>query len=236
MSSSPPSKEPVVFDTYAANYEDTLASGLAISGEDQEYFAHKRVEWLGECLHRLSCVPGAILDFGCGTGAASPFLLAMTGATSLVGVDLSTESLKVARQTYEAAHLHFQHLDDYHPQQRIDLAFCNGVFHHIPPTGYAGSIDYIYRALRPGGLFAFWENNPWNPGARYVMSRIPFDRDALMLSAAKARGLLHAGGFEIVRADFLFLFPRALRWLRMLEPFVSRLPLGAQYQILCRKP
>ena len=73
--------------------------------------------------------------------------------------------------------------DHYQPKEEIDLAFCNGVFHHIPPEQRARAIAYVYRCLRPGGLFALWENNPWNPGTRLVMSRIPFDRDALPLSA-----------------------------------------------------
>lgn len=235
MSSHPPSHD-TVFDTYATTYEDALARGLSISGEDQAYFACKRVEWLARCLQHLPFAPESIMDFGCGTGSAAPLLLSMMRATEIVGVDLSAESLRVAQTTYGTEHIHFQHLDHYHPQQRIDLVFCNGVFHHIPPGGYAGAIDYIYRTLRPGGFFAFWENNPWNPGARYVMSRIPFDRDAIMLSAERARGLLREGGLEILRTDFLFIFPRPLRWLRALEPFVARFPFGAQYQILCRKP
>ena len=98
------------------------------------------------------------------------------------------------------------------------------------------AIDYVLRSLRPGGLFAFWENNPWNPGTRYVMSRIPFDRDAITLSSPEARHLLRLGGFEILRTDFLFIFPRILDWCRWVEPLCSRLPLGAQYQVLCRKP
>ena len=72
----------------------------------------------------------------------------------------------------------------------------------------AGAIDYIYRALRPGGLMAFWENNPWNPGTRYVMSRIPFDRDAITLSAREAQGLIRTGGLDVLRTDFLFIFPK----------------------------
>jgi hypothetical protein len=40
----------------------------------------------------------------------------------------------------------------------------------------------------------------------------------------------------VLCADFLFIFPRPLKWFRPLEPLVSRLPLGAQYQIICRKP
>jgi hypothetical protein len=47
------------------------------------------------------------------------------------------------------------------------------------------------------------ENNPWNPGTRYVMSRIPFDRDAIPLTPSAARHLLKraalrpANGFSV---------------------------------------
>ena len=44
----------------------------------------------------------------------------------------------------------------------------------------------IRRLLRPNGIFALWENNPWNPGTRLVMRRIPFDRDASLLTPASA--------------------------------------------------
>jgi len=67
------------------------------------------------------------------------------------------------------------------------------------------------------------------------MSRCPFDEDAILISPREARALLMRAGFEIVRTDFRFIFPRALRGLRKLEDLVYRLPLGAQYQVLCRK-
>src|SRR5437868_6650765 len=63
-------------------------------------------------------------------------------------------------------------------------------------------------------LWAFGENNSWNPETRYIMHRIPFDRDAIPLTPPDARQLLQVGGFEILRTDFLFLFPRMLKWLR----------------------
>jgi hypothetical protein len=80
-----------------------------------------------------------------------------------------------------------------------------------------------------------WENNPWNPGTRLVMRRIPFDRDAKTLSAPCARRLLDAAGFDIMSTDFLFLFPRPLAVLRPLEARLTHLPAGAQYMVLCRK-
>jgi SAM-dependent methyltransferase len=116
----------------------------------------------------------------------------------------------------------------------FDLAYCNGVFHHIAPGQRLEALALIHGAMRAGGLFSFWENNPWSPATRYVMSRCAFDRDAILLSPPEARALLRRGGFEIVRTDFRFIFPRVLRALRPIEDAVYRLPFGAQYQVLCR--
>ncbi|MBW1916076.1 MAG: class I SAM-dependent methyltransferase, partial [Deltaproteobacteria bacterium] len=116
-----------------------------------------------------------------------------------------------------------------------DLAFCNGVFHHIPKREREGVIRYIMNSLRPCGMFAMWENNPWNPGTRYVMSKIPFDRDAVPLSGPGARALMRSAGFRILRTDYYFIFPKSMRGLRWMEARLTPLPIGAQYQVLCRK-
>ena len=224
------------FDEYAEAYDRALAEGISVSGEDKTYFARGRVAWLEGCLRPLALRPKAVLDFGCGTGSGVPFLLELPGVESVLGVDVSAKSLEVARKNISPERARFLTLAAHQPAGECDLAFCNGVFHHIPPAQRAGAVAHVWRSLRPGGLFALWENNPWNPGTRYVMSRIPFDREAITLSAPNSRALLRAGGFEIVRTDFLFIFPRALRWFRSLEPMVARLPLGAQYQVLARKP
>ncbi len=226
----------VGFDEYAVDYDNALAQGLAVSGEDKHYFASGRVAWLAQCLRQFPDRPECVLDFGCGTGTSTPLFFDLLGVESVIGLDASTKSLEMARGTYGGERVQFSHWQQYPPWAQNDLAFCNGVFHHIPLMERAATVNYIYRCLRPGGMFALWENNPWNPGTRYVMSRIPFDRDAIMLSPPGARRLVRAGGFEVLRTDFLFIFPRALSSLRWIEPFVSRLPLGGQYQILCRKP
>ena len=56
-----------------------------------------------------------------------------------------------------------------------------------------------------------------------------------MLSPPEARALLRRGGFDILRTDFCFIFPRTLRAVRKIEDFVYRLPFGTQCQVLCRK-
>jgi len=224
------------FDAYASEYDSALAEGLSVSGETKDYFAQGRVEHLAGRLRELQFRPSSILDFGCGTGTNTPFLLNLSGVTSALGVDISESSLDVARRAIQDRRAVFQEMGQHLPSGRYDLVFTNGVFHHIPPRERAGAIDYIYRSLRPGGLLAFCENNPWNPGTRYVMSRIPFDRDAITLSAPEAQRLIRTGGLEVLRTDFLFIFPKALGFLRKLEPRLASLPFGAQYQVLCRKP
>jgi SAM-dependent methyltransferase len=224
------------FDTYAQNYDAALNQGLMVSGEDKSFFARGRIGWLAQCLGKLSFRAETVLDFGCGTGSAMPFFRELLGAQSIIGVDVSRESLAKAQEQGSTHGARFFQRDDYQPDESVDLVFCNGVFHHIPPAERAAAIRYVVSALRPGGLFAFWENNPWNPGTRYVMSRIPFDRDAIMLTAREARNLLTDKGMEIVRTDYCFIFPRLLKALRIVEPFLCRLPFGAQYQVLSRKP
>jgi SAM-dependent methyltransferase len=233
---TPPSYRNPEFDAFADDYDKALEQGLAVSGERKEYFARGRVHWLARCLAQLRFLPARILDFGCGTGTSAPFLLSLPGAQRLTGVEVSEKSIAVARRLHGSERAAFLTCAACQPAAAIDLAFCNGVFHHIPIPERRGAAGYLLQSLRPGGLFALWENNPWNPGTRYVMSRIPFDRDATPLAAPDARALLRDAGFEILRTDFLFIFPRFLSWLRPIETLFHTLPLGAQYQVLARRP
>ena len=68
------------------------------------------------------------------------------------------------------------------------------------------------------------------------MSRIPFDRDAIMVWPRGARRLLREAGFETVSTDFVFIFPAVLHFLRGLEPWLCQAPLGGQYLVLARRP
>lgn len=229
-------RENAEFDEYADDYEAALQKGLSLSGESKDFFAEGRVRWLQKQLQKHGQTPKTVLDFGCGTGSSTPFLLEFLGLEKVLGVDPSSASLEEARRTYDPQTAMFATPEQYVPSGEMDLAFCNGVFHHIPLSERAGAVQYVWDALKPGGLFAFWENNPWNPGTRYIMSRIPFDRDAITITPPEARNLLKTDGFTILKTDFLFIFPKSLGFLRGLEPPLSGVPLGAQYLVLAQKP
>lgn len=225
-----------LFDQYSDGYEDALNAGLSLSGETMTYFARQRLRWLNACLSSLKHVPRVIVDYGCGIGDSAGLMQQEFGSVQVIGLETAPAVLAHARRFHGGPGRSFHLVTEYAPSERADLAYCNGVFHHIPPDRRARVAGYVYRCLRPGGLFSFWDNNPWNPGARYVMRRIPFDRDAVMLSAREAGRLLQAAGFEILRSDHLFIFPRRLWWLRWLEPRWASLPLGAQFHVLARRP
>jgi SAM-dependent methyltransferase len=224
-----------LFDEYAEAYEQALSNAIAVSGEDREYFAEGRVAWLARCLREAKETPRTLLDFGCGDGATTPVLLAALNAELAVGLDVSAKSIEIARKQYATPRIRYEFIGEFQASGEMDLAYCNGVFHHIPPAQRTEALRLVSGALRAGGLFSFWENNPWSLATRYVMSRCAFDRNAITLTPPEARRLLRSGGFEILRTDFRFIFPRALRALRKIEDVVFPLPFGSQYQILCRK-
>ncbi|HLA13554.1 MAG TPA: class I SAM-dependent methyltransferase [Gemmatimonadaceae bacterium] len=223
------------FDEYAQNYDAALNRGLSISGESKDYFARERVRWIAARLRQVGAQPTRVLDYGCGTGSAGPELLRQLNVRSVTGVDASPEILATARGAHRDQRLEFSLLTDMEPSGCFDLAFCNGVFHHIVPAQRLDALAYIHRSLASGGYFGFWENNPWNPGTRLVMSRIPFDRDAELLWPSHARHLLQRAGFRVLRTDFVFLFPRVLAALRPLEAQLASIPAGAQYLVLSQK-
>jgi SAM-dependent methyltransferase len=224
------------FDSFAQSYESDLDQALSISGEDKDYFARARIQWVRKRLRDLGVAPRSAMDYGCGIGNGAVLLRELLGVDSVVGLDPSVRMLEAARSRYSDVGIRFLSCEEYSPSAEIDLAYCNGVFHHISPAERNETAGFILRSLRPGGLFAFWENNPWNPGTRWVMSRCAFDRDAVPLSSGETTGLLRAQGFQVLHTDYLFIFPRFLKFVRFLEPRLSPLPFGAQYLVLSRKP
>jgi SAM-dependent methyltransferase len=223
------------FDEYVGYYDTALNHGLSLSGESKDYFATARVRWLTDRLRERSIWPEQVLDFGCGTGDTCPELLHRLNARLVVGVDPSLGSIATARKNHSDTRLQFEWSGELEPSGQFQLAYCNGVFHHIETERRADALSYLHRSLSPGGYFGFWENNPWNPGTRLVMRRIPFDRDAHLVSPPAARSLLIRAGFEILSTDYLFLFPRFLAALRPLERRLAHVPAGAQYMVLARK-
>jgi SAM-dependent methyltransferase len=217
----------------SAEYTAMLERGLRLSGEGREYFMRGRVRTLCAL---LPVPPRRILDFGCGTGETAAHLARSFPEAEVQGIDTAANAIAFATREHGSERVRFACAAGLDAVGAFDLVYANGVFHHIRPAHRAAALRAILRALVPGGRLAFFENNPWNPGARWVMRRIPFDRDAVPIAPTEARRLLADAGFQDLAAPrFLFWFPRFLAALRRLEPALARLPLGAQYLLLATR-
>jgi SAM-dependent methyltransferase len=221
------------FDAVAARYEEALAEGLSITGEDSAYYAKQRVKALSSLLGpQLYGKIQRILDFGCGTGGSRPWIQEQWPEAEYLGYDPSLASLAVAkvrhvqpRTTWSASAANLG---------QFDLVLTNGVFHHIPPADRGAAFAFVRRTMKPDGVFAFFENNPWNPGTRYIMSHVDFDRDAITITPREARHVLKHHGFRPVHFTSLFYFPSYIAFLRPLESWLGALPLGGQYLHICK--
>ena len=217
-----------------SDYDGMLNRGLRLSGESKEYFARGRIAMLRRLLPDAGAIRD-ILDFGCGVGATTPLLAAAFPSARILGLDSAQGAIDHARQHHADERTRFGLFEGASLDQTFDLCYVNGVFHHIPPPQRADVIRFLHKAIRPDGYFAWFENNPWNPGTRMVMKRIPFDRDAQTISIPHASRVLRAGGFSVQRRRSIFFFPRWLSWLRWLEPILAPTPLGGQYIVLARR-
>jgi SAM-dependent methyltransferase len=236
MPDSGPDPNARTFDHFANCYGTALEEALSASGETSDFFARGRIAWLARRLGEMKERPRTVLDYGCGIGTTAPVLHELLGVDAVTGIDVSPLSVAHARRQFGGERTQFMTVAEHAPDGRFDLAYCNGVFHHIPVAKRPSAARHIWRSLRGGGLFALWENNIWNPGTRYVMARCKFDVDAIPLTPPETRRLVANAGFQVLRTDFCFIFPGQLRWLRGLEPALVRFPIGAQYLVLCRKP
>jgi SAM-dependent methyltransferase len=165
-----------------------------------------------------------LLDYGCGTGSLTRLLVERCDAVS--GYDPSARSLEEARQV--AARASYCADERELPQGAFDLAVLSGVLHHVPPAERARVLETVASKLRVGGRVVVFEHNPYNPLTVKAVQDCPFDDDAILLPPGELRRLLRGARLGSVRQDYVLFFPRALRLLRPLEPWLRWFPIGAQ--------
>jgi SAM-dependent methyltransferase len=175
------------------------------------------------------------MDYGCGTGGSVRYLLDAFTPKKLIAVDVSEKSLCILKTRHDTQQVIAKSPPSLKSDSNCDLCFCNGVFHHILPKGRQHTAKIIYDSLQSGGYFYFWENNPWNPATHWVMSRIPFDHNAVKIFPHQAVKLLQKVGFKVKLIHYLFIFPKFLSFLRPMEKNLRRFPLGCQYLVLAQK-
>jgi len=221
---------PPEFDAYGGNYDEKVNASISFSGLKVDLFVRAKVAYLCEALaDDLGDLRGAdILDVGCGIGNYHPHLPDTLGSVS--AVDVSSSCIDAARvrnpgvayQTYDGMVLPYRNAS-------FDAVYTICVMHHVPPDNWERFTREMRRVVRPGGLTAIFEHNPFNPLTRRAVATCEFDENAVLLRARRTRLLLRAAGFREVRSRYILTLPATGGLLHKVDRLFSRVPLGAQY-------
>lgn len=223
--------KPPEFDKFAQNYDNILEATIPEGLNEERYFAEYKVALMSDRLKRNP--PHRILDFGCGSGRSLPFLQVHFPTSELWGYDVSLESLKIAKSRVPQAHLFSEWKSVSNVE--FDAIIAANVFHHIPLKTRMSALRQCYNTLAEQGSLFLFEHNPYNPVTRWVFERCPLDVDAEMINLREAKLMSREAGFTKEKYGYTMFFPRPLAALRKLEPYLSWLPLGAQYCIQMMK-
>lgn len=220
------------FDAYRDVYTQTVDESLGFTGLSADFFTRVKAGYILDLAREKfgNSDKLSALDIGCGVGTYHELLAPHFG--KLFGVDVSGESIKVARRRglpvtydgYDGATLP-------HSDRCFDLAFAICVVHHVPPLRWNVFASEMRRVLKPGGLALVFEHNPRNPLTMRVVNSCPFDADAVLLRNETAETLLSTAGFKQVHSRFILSIPAANPWLRRVDGLFSGLHFGAQYYV-----
>lgn len=102
-----------------------------------------------------------ILDVGCGQGKAFSSLVKHLKPARLVGVDVDTEGLAMARAEGVRCGVPVEVLESdcaalRLPDESVDLVFCHQTLHHV--VRQEETLAEIYRVLKPGGKLLLAES------------------------------------------------------------------------------
>lgn len=219
------------FDQYAKEYDKVLGEAIPEGLNEDRYFAEYKIALMANRIK--SRMPKRILDFGCGSGRSLPYLDEYFPDAELWGYDVSPASLEIAATRIPRVKL-VSSWDEL-AEIQFDAIMAANVFHHIPPAQRPSALSQCQKILAQNGEMFLFEHNPFNPATRWVFERCAFDADAEMLSLKTAQELARQAGFSAETHGYTLFFPRPLAFLRKLEPWMVRLPIGAQYYVQMAK-
>ena len=213
------------FDDYASDYKDLMDQQTSFFEDGSEYFAEYKIRLMSE---KVKNTPEKILDFGCGIGSSLRFIKSYFPDSDVYGYDVSEKSIEIAKTKNSGIKfLSIGDLENY--KDKFDLIFSACVFHHIPPLEREGAMRSIKSLLNSVGEVFIFEHNQFNPVTQYMVNTCPFDEDAILLRPKEFKELFLKSGISFDYAKYCLLFPKQLDFLRGLEKYVCKIPLGGQY-------
>ena len=236
---SRPMDDAAEFDKFADEFEyrSMRAQNISASGESPDFFDEYKVKDAAVALQSSAGMPANILDFGSGVGNSVPHFRKYFPQSTLTCADVSSRCLDLCRTRHPGSERYAQIVGDalQFADNVFDMAFSACVFHHIDHAVHAHWLAELNRVTAPGGTLFIFEHNPWNPLTVAAINSCPLDENARLIDARTLSRRIAAAGWSDVKARFRIFFPHILAKLRVLEPYLHAVPLGAQYCVTGRK-
>jgi ubiquinone/menaquinone biosynthesis C-methylase UbiE len=220
------------FDRHAATYASAVNDSIAFSGLKVDTFVRAKLFHLRRIFKQHGILPSdRVVDVGCGVGTYEMSLV--EDWPNIAGIDVSQESIVQARQncpgvsfsSFDGKQMPFE-------SGSVAAAFAICVWHHVPVEDWSLFLMEIFRILRPGGILAVFEHNPWNPLTRWAVERCVFDKDAVLLSMPQARRRMSAAGFSLKQSEYILSVPATTGVAGQIDRWLGSVPTGAQYLVV----
>jgi SAM-dependent methyltransferase len=224
------------FDQIASSFEELRRDPIHDFFNTSTRFFYERKLLLIEAFfrsRRQSTASLSWLDVGCGRGDL--LRLGAAGFGSVTGCDVSAEMIKgcrdlEVRQQSDASALPF-------PEEYADFVTAVCVYHHVAPAARGALTAEVHRILKPKGVFAIIEHNPWNPVTQITVRRSPIDTDAILLRSTEAVSLMRAASFRPIHQEYFLYLPEAVYYRTpWVESCFRKIPFGCQYAVFGEKP
>lgn len=138
--------EKVDFNEYADNYNNLMQQQHKKFG-NVEYYSEYKITILKQYYRNELSKDLNILEFGCGIGNNLKYLQTAFKNSKVYGFDISDESLEHAKKNNPNIEMvneeGLQKLEE-----KIDLIFIAGVYHHIAPNLRDAATKNIYNLLK----------------------------------------------------------------------------------------
>ncbi|CAM3724981.1 class I SAM-dependent methyltransferase [Litorimonas haliclonae] len=225
-----------IFDSRSSHYAEDINDSVAFSGLKADFFTRVKAEYFRD--HLTEKFGGTtklnVLDLGCGIGIFEG--LFENDFDAITGIDVSELSIETAKANqkhacfhlYEGSQIPFE--DDH-----FDVVFTICVMHHVPPENWEKFVAEAHRVLKPGGVFAVFEHNPYNPLTLKVVNDCILDEDAVLLKPKKLNQVIKTAFSKPTRTEFIIAIPPLNKFFKFFDRLLKRLPFGAQYAVYVEK-
>ena len=217
------------FNSYASNYDKMLEKGMILPGSDHAYFEQYKLFYLRPYLKQCH----KLLDYGCGIGCLSQAIQDVYPNMVIHGYDISKDSIANVSPTLLHDHNRFvSNRDDLDAD--YDVVLLITMLHHVTLDERSDVMLDAAHRVKPGGVLIIIEHNMLNFLTKRSVDACPMDKDAVMLSVKESKQLTSLV-FPKVESRYIIFWPKQLRFMRFTDVLLRKIPLGAQYMVVCRK-